>query len=85
MMLCTDTDQYTAGGDKIDTHDGAIFCDMEAAKEYAEDAVANNLCTRFTIGRFVLDPLSEKTYISEIETFGFRKDKKNINQLKLFK
>lgn len=85
MLLNTDTPQYLSDGRKVDTHDGAIFCELESAREYAQDAIKKNLCTRFAIGVFVLDPHSEKIYVSEIETYGFRNDKKNVTQLALFK
>ncbi len=85
LMLNTEVQQYMSTGERIDTHDGEIFESLEDAHEYATDCVANNLCTRFAIGRFVIDKQKPRTTISMVETFGFRNDKKSINQLDLFK
>lgn len=71
-------------GTKVETHEGAIFRTPEEAREYAESAVKDNMCTRFAIGVFVWDELDPMMYISHIETFGFKHDKKRIEQLELF-
>ena len=84
MMLNPDIQQYMSTGERIETHDGEIFSSLEDAKEYAMDSIEQKLCTRFSIGLFVFDKQSERMSISCIETFGFRNDKKNINQLTLF-
>lgn len=83
FMLNPNTQQYF-GNKRINTHDGKIFCSLSDAKEYAVDAIEDNHCTRFAVGVFVLDKQSETMGISSVETFGFRNDKKNINQLDLF-
>ncbi len=83
FMLNPDTQQYF-GNQRIDTHDGNIFCSLKEAEEYAMQSVEDKQCTRFAIGTFVWDNQAERIAISCIETFGFRNDKKNINQLELF-
>lgn len=85
MMLNTETAQYTSTGLRLDTHDGNIFCSIEDAREYAQDAIDNKLCTRFAIGSFVMDLHREMSPINLVETFGFRNDKKNVSQLSMFK
>lgn len=70
---------------KIDIHDGAIFRTKHDAKEYAEGAIKDQLCTRFIIGEFVYGTDRPVININCVETFGFRNDKKNVNQLELFK
>lgn len=84
MMLNPDTQQYMSTGERIDTHDGEIFSCLNDAKEYAMQTIEEKLCTRFSIGMFVFENQSERMSISCIETYGFRNDKKNINQLTLF-
>jgi hypothetical protein len=84
FLLNTESQQYF-GKQRIDTHDGIIFCSLMNAKEYAVDAINCKECTRFIIGLFVLDPLNETMGISSIETFGFRNDRKNPSQLDLFR
>lgn len=84
MQLNPDTHQYMSTGERIDTHDGNIFCCLNDAQEYALDAIKSKDCTRFAIGMFVMDIQAERMSISVLETFGFRNDKKNINQLGLF-
>lgn len=84
MLLNPDTYQYMSNGERIDTHDGNIFCKLTDAREYACEAVESKLCTRFAIGMFVIDMQAERMNISVVETFGFKNDKKNPNQLSLF-
>lgn len=84
MMLTPDTQQYTSSGARIDTHDGNIFCNIEDTRQYAKDAIDNKQCTRFVIGTFVMDLEKQNMTISLVETFGFKKDKKNVNQLNMF-
>lgn len=84
FMLNPDVQQYTSSGAKIETHDGEIFCSLKEAQEYANDAIDDNLCTRFAIGMFHLDAQAQQMGITMIETFGFKNDRKNINQLELF-
>lgn len=84
MMLNPDTYQYTSDGKRIDTHEGEIFSSLKEAREYANDAIDDKLCTRFAIGMFVFDKQSERMSISCVETFGFKNDKKYVNQLELF-
>lgn len=85
MMLNPDTTQYTSAGERIDTHDGVIFCNDQDAREYAMDAIESHLCTRFVLGRFVMDGQKERMDISVVETFGFKNDKRNTAQLSFFK
>lgn len=84
MQLNPDTAQYMSTGERIDTHDGDIFSNLYDAREYATEAIKTRDCTRFAIGMFVMDFQAERMSISVVETFGFRNDKKNINQLSLF-
>jgi hypothetical protein len=84
IQLNPDALQYMSTGERIDTHDGNIFCSLNDAKEDALKSIESKDCTRFAIGMFVIDLQAERMSISILETFGFRNDKKNINQLALF-
>jgi hypothetical protein len=84
FMLNPDVQQYTTSGAKIETHDGEIFCSLKEAQEYANDAIDDKLCTRFAIGMFVYEPQAQQMSISMVETFGFKNDRKNVNQLEIF-
>lgn len=84
FMLNPDIPQYLKDR-RIDTHDGEIFCSIEDAKDYADKALNDKLCTRIVIGVFVMDAQCERMGISCVETFGFRNDKKNTYQLDIFK
>lgn len=83
LLLDTDSASFMSSG-AIDKHDGQIFCSLEDARSYAVDAIQDKLCNRFIIGRFLIDFNSNSMGITAIETFGFRNDRKNINQLDLF-
>lgn len=84
FLLIPETQQYL-GDQKIDTHEGTVFCSLKEAKEYAAKSIKDQYCSRFVIGVFVLEKDAESMGISSVETFGFRHDKKNVSQLDLFK
>lgn len=84
FLLNSETQQYLSDGRRIDTHSGSVFSNLQTAKEYAREAIKENLCKRFVIGVFVYDNQAEQINIDLIETFGFKNDKKKINQLQLF-
>ena len=84
FYLNTDVAQYLSDGTRIDTHDGDIYRSLTEAKESAMKAIKAKHCTRFIIGVFVWDAQAERMGISMVETFGFRNDKKNPEQLDLF-
>jgi hypothetical protein len=83
FMIDPNDHQYPEGK-KVDCHMGEVFCNLNDAREYAQDAIKEKFCTRFIIGLFLLDPNAERMGISDVESFGFRHDKKNVNQLQLF-
>jgi len=85
FMLDTESQSFLSDGRSIDKHIGVIECNLKDARDYAMDALKNKLCTRFVIGKFVLDPQAENMCISAVETYGFKKDKSNPEQLELFK
>lgn len=70
---------------KVKQHDGKIFCSYEEAKEYACDCINEKYSDKAVIGLFAMDPNSQEMLISMVETIGFVGDKKNVNQLELFK
>jgi hypothetical protein len=82
-MLNPDMPQYASDGRKFDNSSGEIFTSITEARDYALDAIECKLCTRFVIGVFMLDS-NTRMIITSIETFGFKHDKKNVNQMKLF-
>lgn len=84
FMLNPKTDQYLANRKLADIHEGEIFANISDAKEYAQSAIDDGLCSRFVIGEFAMDLQRERMGINCIETFGFKQSKKNINQLSLF-
>lgn len=70
---------------KIKEHDGKIFSSYKDAKEYATDCINEEYCDKAVIGAFYLDNSIKEMLISNVETIGFTGDKKNVNQLQLFK
>lgn len=85
FLLVPEFQSYTSDGRRIDKHDGEIFSSLIDAKEYAVNAIKDKLCTRFVIGSFVIENQTERIGIYCIETYGFRNDKKNLDQLELFR
>jgi hypothetical protein len=76
--------QYMSDGRRVDCHNGAVFCSLKDAQEYATGAIESHEATRFVIGSFVMDPHKPMMYICCIETHGFKGDRKYIGQLELF-
>lgn len=71
---------------KSKDHDGRIFCSIAEARDYAALIMEGGWYTdKAVIGMFVMDPKCESMSISMVETIGFKGDKKNVNQLELFK
>ena len=70
---------------KIKQHDGKIFCSYEEAKQYAIDCINDNYSDKAVIGMFSLDENLKEMLITKVETIGFVGDKKDINQLELFR
>ena len=70
---------------KIKDHDGKIFSSVNDAKGYAKDTIADNYADKAVIGMFYLDSSSREMRITLVETIGFTGDKKQVEQLKLFK
>jgi len=70
---------------KIKQHDGKIFCSYNEARQYASDCINDNYSDKAVIGMFSLNPNSKEMLITMVETIGFSGDKKNVNQLQLFK
>lgn len=70
---------------KIKQHDGKIFCSYDEARQYASDCINDNYSDKAVIGMFCLNPNSKEMLITMVETIGFSGDKKNVNQLQLFK
>ena len=70
---------------KIKQHDGKIFCSYDEARKYASDCINDNYSDKAVIGMFCLNPNSKEMLITMVETIGFSGDKKNVNQLQLFK
>lgn len=85
FMIDTNNEHYIHKNLAIDIHDGMIFKDLKEAKKYALDSINSGLCSKFIVGAFLNNVNSSQIFIDKIETFGFRTDKKNPNQLNLFK
>jgi hypothetical protein len=66
-------------------HDGKVFCSLEEAREFAKDYLNDGSAEKAVIGMFLLDPGAKEMNITYVESFGFKKDKKNVEQLMLFK
>lgn len=69
---------------KIKEHDGKIFCSYEQAREYVGDCIADDYADKAVIGMFCQDPNAREMLITMVETIGFARDKKDVNQLQLF-
>lgn len=70
---------------KFKEHDGKIFCSYEEAREYANDCINENYSDKAVIGMFCMNPNSKVMMITMVQTLGFLGDKKDVNQLELFK
>lgn len=70
---------------KIKQHDGKIFSSYDEARQYASDCINDNYSDKAVIGMFSLNTKSKEMLITMVETIGFSGDKKNINQLQLFR
>ncbi|NJN27170.1 MAG: hypothetical protein HC819_14920 [Cyclobacteriaceae bacterium] len=70
---------------KIKQHDGKIFIDFNEARQYAIDCINENYSDKAVIGMFALDHNSKESLITLVETIGFKGDKRDVNQLQLFK
>lgn len=70
---------------KYKQHDGKIFCSYNEAKEYADDCLSEKYVDKAVIGMFTLNAQHKQMLITMVETIGFTGDKKNVNQLELFK
>jgi hypothetical protein len=76
--------KYYSNG-AIECQDGAIFHTKQEAHKYATDAINENDCEKFVVGEFVMEMDAEVVGILQVESFGFKHDRKNANQLELFK
>jgi hypothetical protein len=84
FLLSPEFNQYLSDGRKTETHDGYVFANRNDAIEFAHKSVREKECSRFVVGLFVYEKDLEMLGVSCIESFGFRHDKKNVEQLKLF-
>lgn len=64
-------------------HDGKVFVSLNEAREFCKDVIAEKYADKIIIGMFEING-SRNMHISMIETFGFKGDSKNENQLTLF-
>jgi hypothetical protein len=71
--------------DRCSQHDGKVFSSYEDAKQFAVDGFAENDCTKAVVGVFEFDKNAESMMITMVESMGFKGDKRNVNQLALFK
>lgn len=70
---------------KIKDHDGKIFCSLSDAREYAKDTIKEKYADKAVVGMFVWNEQAREMLITMVETIGFKGDKKDAIQLKLFK
>jgi hypothetical protein len=70
---------------KIKDHDGKIFCSLRDAREYAKDTIKEKYADKAVVGMFVWDEGAREMLITMVETIGFKGDKMDVLQLKLFK
>ena len=69
---------------KFKSHDGKVVSSLEDARNFVHEYQAEKWATQFIIGSFVFDENSQYMNIHMIETYGFKNDKKQINQLTIF-
>ena len=69
---------------KIKQHDGKIFSSLKDARQYVAECMDQSYCDKAVIGCFMNDPNAKEMFISQIETIGFKGDKKQTEQLDLF-
>lgn len=70
---------------KIKDHDGKIFTSYNDAKDYVKSVINSYYSDKAVIGMFLLNQNLKEMNISHIDSIGFKNDKKDINQLSLFK
>lgn len=70
---------------KIKDHDGKIFCCLSDAREYAKDTIKEKYADKAVVGMFVWNQDAREMLITMVETIGFKNDKTNATQLKLFR
>lgn len=70
---------------KYKSHDGMIFSNIHEAREYCQDVIDDHYADKVIMGSFVMEQNVKEMYISQVETFGFKGDKKQTKQLELFK
>jgi hypothetical protein len=70
---------------KIKEHDGKVFCNYNDAKDFTRECILQKYSEKAIIGMFVFDKSKKEMLISHIESIGFSGDKKDVNQLQLFK
>jgi hypothetical protein len=69
---------------KIKEHDGKIFASLLDSRQYVTDMMEDHYADKAVIGTFYMDMNSREMLITEVETVGFKGDKKNAAQLELF-
>lgn len=77
VVLCIDT--------KAKDHEGRVFADLREARRMANEVISEGYADKAVIGMFVLKTDAMEMYVSHVEAIGFQGDKKNIDQLELFK
>ncbi len=65
-------------------HEGIVFTKYADAQKFVADELAEYPNYRVIIASFVENPKAKERYISKVQTFGFKGDKKFTNQTKLF-
>lgn len=69
---------------KYKDHDGKVFATLDAAREFIMYSLCFDYADKAVIGCFYLDNNSKEMNITQIDSVGFKGDKTNINQTKLF-
>lgn len=69
---------------KFKEHDGMVFASLTEAREYCKSTIKKQYADKLVIGSFVMEQNASEMFINTIETYGFKGDKKNTEQLKLF-
>jgi len=68
---------------KFKQHDGKVFKRLSDAREFCRNVIESKDADKIIIGTFTTDGSIESS-ITCIETYGFKNDKKQIEQLELF-
>lgn len=86
-MMSTDSLHYIVmlHDSHLNSHDGCIFNNINDAREFIKDCIADKYCESGSIGTFVYEPYKKSMLINSVESFTTKPTGTKIQQLDIFK